>query len=975
MDKFERYINSIKRKYRERLINREKLQWPPCQSSKLFTLQLVEGGRGEGYYARHTRGEESKVARLRTSIKYVDLFKVESGKSPVRKILVEGDAGIGKTTLSIAICEDWANERIFQEFKLLLLLPLRYKRVATAGSLAAILQILHPGEELCSLVEKYLMDIEGDEVLIIADGWDEIGKGDSLKDSFLYKLLFEDHLSFASIIVTSRYSASAEFHRQSYFNKFIEITGFDSDSIVEYIQSEFSCEPSKADHLREQLEANPMLESVCSVPLNCAIICHLWKLNSKEDLPKTMTELYSKIIRNIIFRNIQKNSNDPKDISGLSSFDYLPEDLKQPWKFLCQFAFETLVKDKMIFSEAELDEGFAAVHSKKVFCFGLLQESPFLFEDGYGKSYHFLHRTFQEFLAAFHLAKLASELSITEEEVCQLFCSGGFEIIWRFLFGIYFNVFKLDNYHAIIPYMSQICGWYKNFGCYSSDITLSLCHSAFESRNDLIFKEVIEAILVDMSDAFDEDSTYQSASLYSYSAYDCAVVINFIGHMQDCSLNVGFNNCGIRQDQINHLGEVIKHTNVQIRTVELAGNKLVNVDGLFSTAQNNNFQFLYDLNLNDNMIKTVKFLKLPFNKLTGLHLSNNPLGINGLIALKTAIESGSLPELMTLDLKNCFTRNTPSNIDFSEFSKFFRALSVRCQFLITLDLSQNNLGVAGAIELAKVKSQHISILSRYQNWWCQVTLTSTNLDDEALRSFTETLQCTWCFDDLQLGGNDIHATGFGCLVDAIGKGNISVIKLEFENNPLGLNGVTEIGKLLSINQEQLKCINLKNCQLHVIDAFTGDQDVGNELIESQLCKMPQNTTLTELYLDGNRFTGDTICILAGLMQLCLSLNTLSTTDCSISSDDFNQLLDKLAQFMLSSDDTRYACRKLRDWRLYNNKIDDRIESALMKHQRSFLFPELTLYLSGNQVSYEMRRTLIQEWNKRHEVRIILINIM
>ena len=965
LDKFEQYINSIKRKYNERLINREKLQWPPCQSSTLFTctLQLVEGGRGEGHYARHTRGQESKVARLRTSLKYVDIFKVEGGKSPIRKILVEGDAGIGKTTLSIAICEDWANERVFQEFKLLLLLPLRHKRVATAGSLAALLQTLHLDEELCTSVAKHLINIEGNEVLIVADGWDEVGKSDPLKDSFLYKLLFEGHLTFASIIVTSRYSASAEFHSQSYFDKFIEITGFDSDSIVKYIQSEFSSEPNKADHLRKELEANPMLESVCSVPLNCAIICHLWRHNSyKEDLPKTMTELYSKIIRNIIFRNIQKNSNDPKDISGLSSFDYLPEDLKQPWKFLCQFAFETLVKDKMIFSEAELDKEFAAVHNKKVFCFGLMQESLFLFEDGYGKSYHFLHRTFQEFLAAFHLAKLASKLSITEKEVFQLFRSEGFETVSRFLFGIYFNVLKLDNYDAILPYMSQICRWCKNF----DPITLSLCHSAFESKSDLIFKEVIEAISVDMSD--DQGFTHSNVSLFSHSAYDCAVMINIIGHMQDnFVLYVHFGNCGIRQDQINDLGEIIKRTNVQIGTMELAGNKLVRIDGLFSTAQNN-FQLLFDLNLNNNMIKTINFLELPFNSLADLCLSNNPLGIDGLITLKTAIESGSLSKLMTLELKNCFTRNTSSNIDASEFSKFLRALSACCQLLNTLDLSQNNLGVNGAKELAKVKSQHIAILNK---WWCQVMLTSTNLDDEALCSFTETLQCTWCFRNLQLGGNDIHAPGLGCLVDAIGKGNISVIKLEFENNPVGLNGVTEIEKLLSINQEQLTCINLRNCQL--TDVFTRDQDVGNELIKSQLCQMHQNTTLTELYLDGNRFTGDAIHILARLMQLCLSLNTLSTTDCSISSDDFNQLLDKLAQFMLSSDDTRYACHKLRDWRLCNNKIDDRIDSALMKHQRPFLFPELTLNLSGNQISYEMTRKLIQEWNNGHEVRIY--NIM
>ncbi len=964
----ERYIVSIKRKYKERLVGREKQSWPPrpCKSNKLFTLQLVEGGIGEAYHVR--RQGKDVISRLRTSLKYVDLFKVESGKNPVRKILIEGDAGIGKTTLSIAICEDWANERLFQEFKLLLLLPLRHKKVATSGSLAALLQVLHPDEELCASVAKYLTRIEGDEVLIIADGWDEIGKGDQLKDSFLYELLFEGHLPFASVIVTSRHSASAEFHRQSYFDKFIEISGFDSDSIVNYIQSEFASEPSKADHLREQLETNLLVESVCSVPLNCAIICHLRKLDhSKQALPTTMTELYSIIIRNIIFRNIGKESYNP---AYIPNFDSLPEDLKAPWKLLCQFAFETLVKHKMIFTEDELDEGFAAVHNKKVFYFGLLQESLFLLEDGYGKSYHFLHRTFQEFLAAFHLAKLISESSITEEDVCQLFRSGGFEIIWRFLFGIYFNVFKLDNYDAIMPYMSRICAWCKNFGCTSFD-TLRLCHSAFETKSDLVSKEVIEALFSD-----ELDSIVKSATLYSYSAYDCAVVINVISHkvMQDCELDIFFDNCGIRQDQINYLGKVSNSKkNVQIRTIRLNGNKLVSVDGLFSTAHNN-FQLLYDLNLNDNMIKTVNFLKSPFNSLTGLHLSNNPLGINGLITLKTAIEGGSLSSLMTLDLKNCFTRNTHSNIDCKEFSNFLKALSAHCPLLIMLDLSYNNLGGTGAIELARVRSQHIAISSRFQNWWCEVKLTSTNLSDEGFCSFTKALQCTWCFGELQLGDNDIHATGFGCLVEAIDKGKISVTKLELENNPLGLNAVTEIRKLLSVNKDQLQlsCISLKNCQL--TDVLTYDRDVCNELlVEKQLCQIPQNTTLTELYLDGNRFTGDAIRILAGLMQLCLSLKILSTTDCSILSDDFNQLLDKLAQFnsMLSSDET-YICRKLRDWRLYNNKIDDRIKSALMKHQRSSLFPNLTLNLSGNQISQEMTWALIQEWNRRQEVRIIIL---
>ena len=50
------------------------------------------------------------------------------GKKPVRKVLVEGDAGIGKTTLCTSVSEDWANGKLFQQFELLLLLPLRQKK-------------------------------------------------------------------------------------------------------------------------------------------------------------------------------------------------------------------------------------------------------------------------------------------------------------------------------------------------------------------------------------------------------------------------------------------------------------------------------------------------------------------------------------------------------------------------------------------------------------------------------------------------------------------------------------------------------------------------------------------------------------------------------------------------------------------------------------------------------------------------------
>ena len=181
MDKF---ALSMKKKLKSRLINREK-QWPPRHSNKLVRLQLV---KGEGCSAQ--RGREDKAVK-RTRLAYGDLFKGDSGKERVRKILIEGDAGIGKTTLTMSLSEDWACGELFQEFDLLLLLSLRQTTVASAGSLRELLKLFHSSPSVCESVASYFEEEEAENVLIIADGWDELGESKRREGSFLYQLLFE----------------------------------------------------------------------------------------------------------------------------------------------------------------------------------------------------------------------------------------------------------------------------------------------------------------------------------------------------------------------------------------------------------------------------------------------------------------------------------------------------------------------------------------------------------------------------------------------------------------------------------------------------------------------------------------------------------------------------------------------------------------------------------------------------------------
>lgn len=117
----EEFVANIKEKYRNRLIcNHDEKQWPPCYSKKLVRLELVVREKGEGYSANYSclqRGNEEQYDHF-------EFFKAKSKKKPVRRVLVEGSGGIGKTTLCISVSEDWANGKLFQQFELLLLLPL-----------------------------------------------------------------------------------------------------------------------------------------------------------------------------------------------------------------------------------------------------------------------------------------------------------------------------------------------------------------------------------------------------------------------------------------------------------------------------------------------------------------------------------------------------------------------------------------------------------------------------------------------------------------------------------------------------------------------------------------------------------------------------------------------------------------------------------------------------------------------------------
>ena len=892
-----KFVTSIRKKYQERRINCEK-QWPPCHSNKLVRLELVEREKGEGYSANTQRGREDKGAK-RTPLAYGDLFKVESGKRPVRKVLVEGDAGIGKTTLCISISEDWANGELFQQFELVLHLPLRMKVVASAGSLSKLLKLLHPSPRLCESVASYLEEGEGESVLIIADGWDELSEFERQEETFLYRLLFQE-FPLMSVVVTSRPSASAPLHQLPCIDQFVEVRGFSKEHIVEYIRSEFASDQEMAGHLLEQLEDNPLVESVCSVPLNCAIVCHL-RRTLEEALPTTMTELYTEVILKLVLRNIRKIDNS---LLSLSKFDSLPTDLQQSWWLLCEFAFQALEKDQLVFSQEELaaffPEGLAL--DKRILCFGLLQSAESI---SLGMSFHFLHLTFQEYLAALHLAR---QSPVKQLEFCWSHRSKDsdysfrFEMVERFFFGIsHFLDFDMDT--------SRILECVADY----SHSLLAFCHCAFEAQSDFIDNKVTQFLvsyfLINNKIEFDHLGT----------AHDCTAVLYVIANMQErCDIMIDFSDCGVRENQIKKFLDILASKEGKLQ-------------------------------------------------ITDLILSGSRLTVSGLQALENAVRGDLLAELNVLILRESLTSDADTNVAW--LTTFGEVLSAHCPHVSALDLSDNSLGVPGASAIARIYEHSTCDeprLSDHRHRLIGIYLNKTNLGD---KGFVVLIKSLKVISELQLADNDIHATSVSCLADAVCEGKVVVDHaLDLNDNPLRLEGTIAVGKMFSSSHYKTRQVDLSRCELTTAGPNINSVNLGQS-IGRQLCQMPQSSNITYISLSGNRFTGEGIHILAGFMHLCPCLESLLTDDCGITSGDLIWLLDKLTQLKSSSPSLcskleiwHISNNQIDDSGASALMDNDNLASLF---PRLGCGSHGYIYLYNNPVSNEMMKRLEEEMRRRH----------
>ena len=389
---------------------------------------------------------------------YGDILALKIGEKQdrrARRLLAEGEAGAGKTTLCAKIAWDWLTEKGFKQFELVLIIPIRdTENNTTVGEIAQAYfsnDNTTPPEQF----EKYCYE-NPEKVFIVLDGLDEF-KGDFSKQ-------IED-----IIIKTLRVGTSLSMHhscnhfahgepiklggnallRNSY--RFIRVEGFRKDNIPVYIGKFFRSDTASADSLIGLMKENDVIaENMAPYPIYTAMLCILWRgssANKRQIIRRLQT--FSQLFQEMV--SFLTDHYFSKDIDSYTR-DQLNEFHARIGLHLQEIgktALDGLQRNELSFPENEFCRYMEAVDTGcKV---GIISREERLApkqqrakraSENLVTTVLFPHKLFQEYLAGMYLASLYDS---SRSEFDRIMHKNVFPRAKEFRYVLYFTVVKGRN--------------------------------------------------------------------------------------------------------------------------------------------------------------------------------------------------------------------------------------------------------------------------------------------------------------------------------------------------------------------------------------------------------------------------------------------------------------------------------------------------------------------------------------------------
>ena len=344
------------------------------------------------------------VFRERDEVNVFEIFKtLEKGEDVM--MLVEGSPGIGKTTFCLKLAYDWAHGKIptessFPKFEFVLLLKCRD---IDGDIMDTIREQLLPRDIEEETVEKllhFMKDIHNQEkILIILDGLDELPeKSQCHVDELLHRRI----LPFCYVLASSRQERGIDVRKRFVFDIHLEIRGFTEGDAFEYITKHFANigrgHSPKGERLITEIKDNEFLHALRSNPLNLLLLCVIYE-DYEGKLPSSRSKLYQVIILCLLRRYCAKHN-----LQASEGDDDLERYFEKDILALGELAWMCLLSDRHGFREtelAELERRYKGLVSRHI---GLLYKEESLKRLTPQHEYYFLHKTFQEYLAAAYVA-------------------------------------------------------------------------------------------------------------------------------------------------------------------------------------------------------------------------------------------------------------------------------------------------------------------------------------------------------------------------------------------------------------------------------------------------------------------------------------------------------------------------------------------------------------------------------------------
>ena len=356
------------------------------------------------------------------------LLQAPKDKSKLSCLLLEGDWGVGKTSLAIELCKHWEEIAALKAYSLVVLLRSEERGVQEAKSLTDV--FVHHNPNLQLDVVREVTSNEGDGLLLVVDSAEHLL---SLNDEnlILLRILKGSVLPKCTVMLLCHKSASDDimsFLRGGRpIKRRVELIGFTEDEIEQHAEA---CLGYDSELLREfhgYIAANPVVRSTMHIPFHTAIVVEAFrraKLNSTSP-PGTLTEMYTILSRQLLEQNILLQGSAEVGFK-FDKFEDLPTKVHNQ---LCNIA-------KLSYSHLCLNEVLHCKLPKGCYHMGFLVGLPELYTSRRRSSmlYSYLHFHMQEYLAAFHISRLQ------ESEQLKVFhkhsTSPLFRGVWRFLSGM-----------------------------------------------------------------------------------------------------------------------------------------------------------------------------------------------------------------------------------------------------------------------------------------------------------------------------------------------------------------------------------------------------------------------------------------------------------------------------------------------------------------------------------------------------------